>query len=56
MIDIYDAEEQSIVDHINSFFADFNNTSGATMANTIESVEKLGGITHINHPGPLHRR
>lgn len=51
MIDIYDAEEQSIVDHINSFFADFNNTSGATMASTIESVEKLGGITHINHPG-----
>ncbi|AET70168.1 putative metal-dependent phosphoesterase, PHP family [Desulfosporosinus orientis DSM 765] len=51
MIDIYNTDEQSKTDHINSFFADFNNSTGATMASTIETVEKLGGITHINHPG-----
>ncbi|HCS74038.1 MAG TPA: hypothetical protein DIW17_09200 [Clostridiales bacterium] len=51
MIGIDNSNEQSHSDHINSFFASFNNTSGATMANTIQSVEELGGITHINHPG-----
>lgn len=51
MIDIYQSDEQSVVDHINSFFAPFNNEAGATMATTIQSVEELGGITHINHPG-----
>lgn len=51
MLDIYETDEQSVVDHINSFFADFNNTSGATMASTIAAVEEAGGITHINHPG-----
>lgn len=51
MIDIYNTDEQSVVDHINSFFAPFNNEEGATMASTIASVEKLGGITQINHPG-----
>lgn len=51
MIDIYNSNEQSRTDHINSFWADFNNNSGATMASTNETVENLGGITHINHPG-----
>lgn len=51
MIDIGSSNEHSHSDHINSFFADFNNTSGADMAGTIQSVEELGGITHINHPG-----
>lgn len=51
MIDLYHTDEQSVVDHINSFFAAFNNTSGATMASTIAAVEELGGITQINHPG-----
>lgn len=51
MIDIYNSNEQSRVDHINSFFADFQNESGATMASTIQTVEEMGGITHINHPG-----
>lgn len=46
MIDINNTDEQSVVDHINSFFADFNNSSGATMASTIQSVENLGGINH----------
>lgn len=51
MLDIHDTDEQSMTDHINSFFADFNNNAGATMAGTIASVQELGGITHINHPG-----
>lgn len=51
MIDLYNTDEQSVVDHINSFFAPFNNGAGATMASTIASVEELGGITQINHPG-----
>lgn len=51
MIDLYNTDEQSVVDHINSFFAEFNNASGATMASTIAAVEELGGITQINHPG-----
>ncbi|MBS4535256.1 PHP domain-containing protein [Clostridium sp. D2Q-14] len=51
MIDIYNSDEQSITDHINSFFADFNNSTGATMASTIQTVEEMGGITHINHAG-----
>ncbi|MCL1810507.1 MAG: fibronectin type III domain-containing protein, partial [Clostridiales bacterium] len=51
MIEIEYSNEQSVTDHINSFFANFNNSSGATMASTIATVENLGGITHINHPG-----
>ena len=51
MIELEFTNEQSVVDHINSFFADFNNRSGATMASTIASVEALGGITHLNHAG-----
>ena len=51
MIDIYQSEEQSLTDHINSFYAEFNNKQGATMASTIQSVQEAGGITHINHPG-----
>ena len=43
MIDIGSSNEHSHSDHINSFFADFNNTSGAN-AGAIQSVEELGGI------------
>ena len=51
MIGIDNGNEQSAADHINSFFAKFNNVAGAAMASTIQSVEELGGISHINHPG-----
>ena len=52
MIDIFDTNEQSATDHINSFFANYNdNGVDSGMAATIEAVEKLGGLTHINHPG-----
>ena len=51
MIGIENGNEQSDTDHINSFFAPYNNVPGATMASTIAAVEAMGGITHINHPG-----
>ncbi|MCL2626144.1 MAG: hypothetical protein FWD46_04935 [Cystobacterineae bacterium] len=51
MMGLDNTDEQSVTDHINSFFAPFNNASGATMASTIAAVEALGGITHLNHPG-----
>jgi len=53
MIDIDNCDEQSATDHINSFFANYNDVTGGTrtMASTIAAVEALGGITHINHAG-----
>jgi len=53
MIDIDNCNEQSATDHINSFFANYNDVVGGTrtMASTIAAVEALGGITHINHAG-----
>jgi len=53
MIDIDNCNEQSATDHINSFFADYNDVDGGTntMAGTIAAVEAHGGITHINHAG-----
>lgn len=51
MIGLPNTNEQSRTDHINSFFVNFNNASGATMDSTIRTVEEMGGITHINHPG-----
>ncbi|MDR2719549.1 MAG: dockerin type I domain-containing protein [Nitrososphaerota archaeon] len=53
MIDVDNCNEQSATDHINSFFADYNDIVGGTrtMASTIAAVEALGGITHINHAG-----
>lgn len=38
MIGIANSNEQSQTDHINSFFVDFNNTSGATMSGTLQNV------------------
>jgi len=46
--------EQSMSEHMNSFFTDFNNVSGSGfsgLVNTIKMIEQLGGISHINHPG-----
>ncbi|MDO5018411.1 MAG: cell wall-binding repeat-containing protein [Lagierella massiliensis] len=47
-----DSIEQSRDDHVNTFWADYNNPKvGYSMDNSISEVEKLGGISHINHPG-----
>ncbi|WP_459129786.1 CehA/McbA family metallohydrolase domain-containing protein [Guggenheimella bovis] len=51
MIDITYGDEQSRKDHINTFWTDWNNSYGATMANTLNQAQILGGISHINHLG-----
>lgn len=44
-------DEQSYAEHVNTFFADFNNEPSATQRGTISKAGQLGGISHINHPG-----
>lgn len=51
MIGIPYSNEQSISDHLNTFWANFNNTAGSTLESKIAQCELLGGISHINHPG-----
>ncbi len=51
MIGIPMTNEQSVSDHLNTFWANFNNTSGDTLESKIAQAESLGGISHINHPG-----
>jgi hypothetical protein len=48
--------EQSRGDHINSFWADWNNPSGNNMENNIAQVEQSGGISFINHIGRYSHR
>jgi len=43
--------EQSRSDHINSFWADYNNASGVSFANNIQAVGTAGGISFLNHIG-----
>lgn len=50
--------EQSVKDHFNTFWADWNNTDGATLESKIEynsnltnPAGELQPIGHINHPG-----
>ena len=45
------ADEQSVSDHLNTFFTPFNNAAGATLESNIAKTQELGGICHINHPG-----
>jgi|LSQX01.2.fsa_nt_gb hypothetical protein len=51
LIGIPFSTEQSLVAHLNTFWADFVNESGATLEKNIAKCEALGGISHINHPG-----
>jgi len=51
MLRIPHANEQSRGQHLNTFFADFNNARGATLRSNVEKTERLGGLSHINHPG-----
>lgn len=45
------SDEQSRNDHLNTFWADYNNEVGYTLEDSIEKADELGGISHINHPG-----
>jgi len=51
MLRIPFANEQSRGQHLNTFFADFTNARGATLRSNAEKTERLGGLSHINHPG-----
>lgn len=51
MVPIMNADEQSVSDHLNTFFTPFNNAAGATLESNIAKTQELGGICHINHPG-----
>ena len=51
MVAIQNSNEQSVSDHVNTFFTPFNNEAGATLESNIAKTQELGGICHINHPG-----
>ena len=51
MVAIQNSDEQSVSDHLNTFFTPFNNKAGATLESNIAKTQELGGICHINHPG-----
>lgn len=51
MVAIMNSDEQSMSDHLNTFFTPFNNEEGATLESNIAKTQELGGICHINHPG-----
>jgi len=51
MLRIPFTNEQSRGQHLNTFFTDFNNTRGATLRSNVEKTERLGGLSHLNHPG-----
>lgn len=51
MINVPYSNEQSRSDHLNTFWADYNNASGATLESNIAAAHDLGGISHISHPG-----
>lgn len=52
MLAVKYSNEQSAANHINTFFADYNNKPGDTLEEIIARTEELGGISHLNHPGP----
>ncbi|MCL2811292.1 MAG: hypothetical protein FWD25_05310 [Clostridia bacterium] len=51
MIGIPFGIEQSIANHVNSFWADFRNVRGQRTADILADVERAGGISFIAHPG-----
>lgn len=52
MIQIPYTNEQSVPNHLNSFFTDYNNPeTDVSLEQNIAKVEELGGLSHINHPG-----
>lgn len=41
----------SVNAHVNSWFVDFHNNSVTTYENAVRNVDRLGGVSVINHPG-----
>ena len=44
MVAIMNSDEQSVSDHLNTFFTPFNNEQGATLESNIAKTQELGGI------------
>jgi hypothetical protein len=42
--------EQSLNEHVNTFFANHNNPAKSTLKDAIRKAEDLNGLSHINHP------
>lgn len=55
MIGIPFTNEQSMTNHVNTYWANFSNDIDATVEGNIAMCQKLGGISHINHPGGAGR-
>jgi len=51
MISLPATNEQSVTEHINTFWAPFNNESGDSMERILTNASELGGLAIINHPG-----
>lgn len=51
MVAVTNSDEQSQSDHLNTFWAPFNNEEGDTLESKIAKADELGGISHINHLG-----
>ena len=55
MIRIPEANEQSHSEHLNTFFAPFNNTFSSSLIANIKQTQEIGGLSFINHPGRYYR-
>ncbi|MBV1757671.1 MAG: hypothetical protein KMY55_07480 [Dethiosulfatibacter sp.] len=51
MINVPYSNEQSRSDHLLTFWADFNNASGATLESNIAAAHDLAGLSQLAHPG-----
>ncbi|WOP19777.1 hypothetical protein [Raineyella sp. LH-20] len=55
LLGVPNTDEQSIADHLNTFWTPWNNSGSATLESKIEHVDGMTGqpspLMHINHPG-----
>jgi len=51
MIPVMATNEQSRTEHINTFWAPFNNELGTSVETILQTTADLGGLAFINHPG-----
>ncbi len=51
MLPIPFSTEQSVFGHVNTYWADFCESTDVSIESKIKRCEELGGISHINHPG-----
>jgi len=51
MIGVPYSTEQSVRGHVNTYWANFSESTDVSIESKIARCEELGGISHINHPG-----